>query len=58
MTVEKYLEEHKEERTKCEIWSRAMGFIRPTSFFNIGKKSEFKERKCFTENAAVRHEMR
>lgn len=58
MTVEKHLEEHKEERTKCEIWSRVMGFIRPTSFFNIGKKSEFKERKCFTENAVIRHETR
>lgn len=50
MTVEKYLEEHKEERSKCECWSRCMGFLRPVSFFNIGKKSEFKERKYFTED--------
>lgn len=57
MTVENYLKQHEEERTKCEIWSRAMGFIRPTSFFNIGKKSEFKERKYFTENTVVRHEI-
>ena len=54
MTVEKYLEEHKEERTKCEIWSRAMGFIRPTSFFNIGKKQEFKDRKMFLEKVVIK----
>lgn len=41
-----------EERTKCEIWTRAMGFYRPVSRFNIGKKGEFKERKFFTEEKA------
>jgi hypothetical protein len=29
-----------------------MGFHRPVSNFNIGKKSEFKERTYFTENKA------
>ena len=37
------------ERTKCEVFSRSMGFIRPVSNFNIGKYSEFCERKTFTE---------
>lgn len=37
------------KRTKCEIFSRSMGFIRPVSNFNIGKYSEFCERKTFTE---------
>lgn len=37
------------QRTKCEIFSRSMGFIRPVSNFNIGKYSEFCERKTFTE---------
>jgi hypothetical protein len=41
-----------EERQKCEIWTRVMGFHRPVSNFNIGKKSEFKERTYFTENKA------
>ena len=36
-------------RTPCEIFSRSMGFIRPVSNFNIGKYSEFCERKTFTE---------
>ena len=38
------------QRTKCEIFSRSMGFIRPVSNFNIGKYSEFSERKTFTES--------
>lgn len=38
------------ERQLCEIWSRVMGYFRPLSEFNIGKKSEFYERKCFDEN--------
>ena len=37
------------ERTKCEVFSRSMGFIRPVDNFNIGKRSEFEERKTFTE---------
>ena len=27
-----------EERTKCEIWTRVMGYHRPISSFNIGKQ--------------------
>lgn len=41
------------ERQECEIFTRVMGYFRPTSEFNRGKKSEFKERKCFTEEKAV-----
>lgn len=37
-------------RTQCEIFSRSMGFIRPVQHFNIGKYSEFCERKTFTES--------
>ena len=29
-----------EERTKCEIWTRVMGYHRPISSFNIGKQGE------------------
>ena len=43
------------ERTKCEVWSRVMGYHRPVSEFNRGKKEEFYERKCFTEEKAVEH---
>ncbi len=42
-----------EERQKCEIWTRVMGYHRPVSEFNKGKKSEFYSCKCFTEVKAV-----
>ena len=45
------------ERTTCEVWSRVMGYHRPVSEFNRGKKEEFYERKCFTEEKAVSHLM-
>lgn len=33
--------------TKCEIWSRVVGYFRPTSAYNPGKQEEYKERKNF-----------
>ncbi|WP_251453124.1 anaerobic ribonucleoside-triphosphate reductase [Parasutterella muris] len=36
------------ERTKCEVWTRVMGYHRPISSFNIGKKGEVAERKYFS----------
>ncbi len=36
-----------EERQACEIWTRVMGYHRPVSSFNIGKKGEFYERQYF-----------
>lgn len=42
-----------EERQPCEIWTRVMGYHRPVSEFNKGKKEEFAERKCFTEKNAI-----
>lgn len=38
-----------EDRQPCECWTRVMGYFRPVSGYNIGKKSEFKERKWFKE---------
>jgi len=37
------------ERQPCEIWTRVMGYHRPVSSFNIGKKGEFHERRFFVE---------
>lgn len=37
------------ERQRCEIWTRVMGYHRPLSSFNIGKKGEFHERHFFEE---------
>ena len=38
-----------EERTRCEVWTRVMGYHRPVSHWNRGKQSEHKERQCFRE---------
>ena len=37
------------ERQPCEVWTRVMGYHRPVSSFNIGKKGEHKERRFFLE---------
>jgi anaerobic ribonucleoside-triphosphate reductase len=44
------LEEH--ERQRCEIWTRVMGYHRPVSQFNPGKRSEYAERLMYREQAA------
>lgn len=41
----------KKERTQCEIWTRVMGYHRPVSYFNTGKKAEHINRKHFEESA-------
>lgn len=38
-----------EERTRCEVWTRVMGYHRPVSAFNVGKRSEHADRCYFTE---------
>jgi len=40
------------ERTRCEIWTRVMGYHRPVSQFNAGKQSEHRERTPFCEKRA------
>jgi anaerobic ribonucleoside-triphosphate reductase len=45
-----------DERQKCEVWTRVMGYFRPVEAFNIGKKQEYAERVCFSEKKAVVHE--
>ncbi|HCA47004.1 MAG TPA: hypothetical protein DEP45_06440, partial [Armatimonadetes bacterium] len=29
------------ERTRCEVWTRVMGYYRPVSMWNAGKQSEY-----------------
>lgn len=38
-----------EERQPCEVWTRVMGYYRPVSMYNTGKKGEFHERVEFVE---------
>lgn len=39
------------ERQACEVWTRVMGYHRPVSSFNVGKRGEHAERRMFTEAA-------
>lgn len=39
----------KRNRTKCEVYSRVVGYLRPVDQWNDGKQSEFKERLEFTK---------
>jgi anaerobic ribonucleoside-triphosphate reductase len=55
-TREELLEELarlKEERanthgTPCEVYSRIVGYLRPVSSWNVGKREEYKIRKLYT----------
>jgi hypothetical protein len=42
-----------EERTRCEVWTRVMGYHRPVHAFNAGKQAEHRERRYFKESAAA-----
>ena len=42
-----------EERTRCEVWTRVMGYHRPVTSFNKGKQSEHRERQFFVENRCM-----
>ena len=49
LNKKEFLEKLKEKRQKCMVYTRVMGYHRPVESFNIGKKSEHKERKYFKE---------
>jgi ribonucleoside-triphosphate reductase len=40
-------EELNKKRTKCEVYSRVVGYIRPVQQWNDGKQSEYADRKEF-----------
>jgi hypothetical protein len=41
-----------EDRIKCEVWNRVMGYHRPVSAWNTGKQQEHRDRKLFREDRA------
>lgn len=43
-----------ENRQLCEVWTRVMGYFRPVSQFNAGKKSEYSERVLLKAQDLVR----
>ncbi|WP_336270540.1 anaerobic ribonucleoside-triphosphate reductase [Vreelandella arctica] len=54
MQTTRYANLPTEQRQRCEVWTRVMGYHRPVSQFNIGKRAEHRERRHFTESAASR----
>jgi anaerobic ribonucleoside-triphosphate reductase len=38
------------QRTRCEVWGRVVGFLRPRSQMNEGKVAEFNDRTLFNSN--------
>lgn len=49
MTDKEILQANESLRQPVECWTRVMGYFRPYSQFNKGKKSEFNERVWFEE---------
>lgn len=41
-----------QEPVECEVWTRVMGYFRPYSSFNTGKKGEYDERTVFEQALA------
>ncbi len=35
------------KRTRCEVYSRVVGYMRPVSQWNTGKQIEFRDRKYY-----------
>jgi len=54
MQTPSHTELKEEERTRCEVWTRVMGYHRPVTSFNPGKQSEHAERKFFDEQTVKR----
>ncbi|VVC05883.1 Anaerobic ribonucleoside-triphosphate reductase [uncultured archaeon] len=53
MDESKILKEYVNERQECEVWTRVMGYFRPVSCFNMGKKGEYHERVSFKESKNI-----
>ena len=43
------LRQVEEQRVKCLVYTRVMGYHRPIESFNIGKKGEHRQRLQFNE---------
>jgi len=37
-------------KTRCEVYSRVCGYLRPINQWNEGKQAEWKDRKTFNKN--------
>ena len=44
------------QRTKCLVFSRVVGYLRPTAQWNEGKQSEFHDRKGFKLKGGLKND--
>lgn len=44
------------QRQKCEIYTRVVGYLSPTSRWNGGKKAEYADRKNYSLNHFIKEE--
>ena len=42
-----------DKKSKCEVYSRIVGYLRPVEQWNDGKQSEFQDRKTFDKQLQV-----
>jgi ribonucleoside-triphosphate reductase len=42
------------KRTRCEVYSRVVGYLRPVAQWNLGKKAEWADRVVFETATHVR----
>lgn len=49
MNEQDILSKHQNQRTKCTVYTRVMGYHRPVETFNAGKQGEFQDRVHFVE---------
>lgn len=52
MTKQEILSKYAQERTRCTVYTRVMGYHRPVETFNAGKQGEFHDRVHFVEPGA------
>ena len=41
------------KRIRCEVYSRVVGFLTPTSRWNVAKRQEWKDRRTYDFQEAV-----
>ena len=42
------------KRTKCEVYSRVCGYLRPTQQWNEGKRAEWEDRTTFEASHSLK----
>ncbi len=47
MTKQEILSKYAQDRTRCTVYTRVMGYHRPVETFNAGKQGEFHDRVHF-----------